>query len=178
MINRTTFGSGSTLHKHLLWVKPPTEYNVTQNWIYSTPCSCGKVYKGETYRPLKARLQEHRKAVGRGEIEKSDMIDHIWKEKGKYLPLWYKVKIIDREGHWKRRCLTEAAHVLGHVDLLSRPDMEMNTIWEPIIERPNQIAFKENYFKNIKNNWCHWILRFKFISWRFSRNFLRWFSDW
>ena len=32
--------------------------------------------------------------------------------------------------------------------------------------------------KNIKNNWCHWILRFEFTSWYFSRNFLRCFSDW
>ena len=36
---------------------------------------------------------------------------HIWKEKGNHLPLWDKVKIIDRKGHWKRRCLKEMAHV-------------------------------------------------------------------
>ena len=37
----------------------------------------------ETGRPLKVRLEEHRKAVVRGEIKKSGMADHIWKEKGK-----------------------------------------------------------------------------------------------
>ena len=45
---------------------------------------------------LKIRLEEHQKAVVRGEIEKSSMADHIWKEKGNNLPLWDKVKIIDR----------------------------------------------------------------------------------
>ena len=63
------------------------------------------------------------------------MADYIWKEKRNYLPLWDKVKIIDREEHWKRKHLKEAAHLLGYVVTLSRPSIEMNTIWEPIIEK-------------------------------------------
>ena len=85
--------------------------------------------------PLKIRLEEHWKAVVRGEIEKSGMADHIWKEKGNYLPLWDKVKIIDRDKHWRIRCLKESTHMLGYSDLLSRPSIEMNTIWEPIIKK-------------------------------------------
>ena len=72
---------------------------------------CGKIYKGETGRPLKVRLEEHRKAVVRGEIEKSGMADHIWKEKGNHLPLWDKVEISDRAKHWRIRPLKESAHV-------------------------------------------------------------------
>ena len=37
--------------------------------------------------------------------------------------------------------------MLGHIDLLNRPIIEINTIREPIVERPNQIVFKVNYFK-------------------------------
>ena len=74
---RTVFTSGSTLWRYLFWVKPPTEFNMNKNCVYPIPCSCGKIYKGETGRPLKVRLEEHRKAVVRGEIEKSDMADHI-----------------------------------------------------------------------------------------------------
>ena len=48
--------------------------------------------------------------------KKSGIADHIWKEKGNHLPLWDKVKIINREEHWKRRHLKEVAHMLGHVD--------------------------------------------------------------
>ena len=76
-------------------------------------------------------------------MEKSGMADHIWKEKGNHLPLWDNVKIIDREGHWKRRRLKEAAHMLGYVDLLSRPSIEMNTIWEPIIEKAKLYCFSK-----------------------------------
>ena len=52
-------------------------------------------------------LQEHQKAVIRGEIEKSVITDHIWKEKGNYLPLWDKVKIIDRDKPWRISHLKE-----------------------------------------------------------------------
>ena len=92
--------------------------------MYSIPCSCSKVYKGETYHPLKVRLEEHQKAVCWGEIEKLGMADHIWKEKRNHLPLWDEVKIIDREDHWRIRCLKEAAHMLGYRDLLSRPSRD------------------------------------------------------
>ena len=115
----------------LLRVKLPTEYHTTKNCVYSIPCSGGKVYKGETCRQLKVRLEEHRKTVVRGEIEKSGMADHIWMEKGNHLLLWEEVEIIDREENWKRRRLKESAYMIGYSNLLSRPSIEMNTIWEP-----------------------------------------------
>ena len=63
------------------------------------------------------------------------MADHIWKKKGNYLPLWDKVEIIDRAEHWRIRRLKELAHMLCYNDLLSRPSIELNTIWEPIIKK-------------------------------------------
>ena len=80
---RTIFPSGSTLWRYLFCVKPLIEFSITKNCVYSIPCSCNKIYKAKTFSPLKVRLEEHRKAVVRSEIEKSDMPDHIWKEKGK-----------------------------------------------------------------------------------------------
>ena len=132
---RTVFTSGSTLRRYLFRVKPPTEFNMTKNCVYSIPCSCGKIYKGETGRPLKVRIEEHRKAIVRGEIEKSGIADHIWKENGNHLLLWDKVEIIDRAEHWRIRRLKESAHMLGYNDLLSRLSIELNTIWEPIIKK-------------------------------------------
>ena len=61
--------------------------------------------------------------------------DDIWKEKGSHVPLWDKVKVIDREEHWRIRRLKESAHMLGHCNLLSRPSTEMNTIWEQLIKK-------------------------------------------
>ena len=67
--------------------------------------------------------------------ENSGMADHIWKEKGNHLPLWDKVEIIDRAEYWMIRRLKESAHMLGYNDLLSRPSIELNTIWELIIKK-------------------------------------------
>ena len=63
------------------------------------------------------------------------MVDHIWKEKENHLPLWDEVRLIDREENWRIRRLKESAHMLSYSDLLSRPNIEMNTIWEPIIKK-------------------------------------------
>ena len=132
---RTIFTSGSTLWRYLFRVKPPTEFNMIKNCVYSIPCSCGKIYKSETCHQLKIRLEEYQKAVVWGEIEKSGIADHIRKEKRNHLPLWDKVRIIDRDEHWRIRHLQESAHIMGYSDLLSRPSTEMNTIWEPIIKK-------------------------------------------
>ena len=55
--------------------------------------------------------------------------------KGKPSALWDEVEIIDRDEHWRIRHLKESAHMLGYNDLLSRPSIELNTIWEPIIKK-------------------------------------------
>ena len=55
-------------------------------------------------------------------------------KKGNNLPLWDEVEIIDRAEQWRIRRLKESAHLLSYNDLLSRPSIEMNTIWEPIIK--------------------------------------------
>ena len=81
------------------------------------------------------------KAVVQGEIAKSSIADHIWKEKRNHQFLWDKVKIIDREEQWKIRFLKEVAYILGHVDLLNRPSIKINTIWETIIEKAKSNCF-------------------------------------
>ena len=78
---------------------------------------------------LKVRLEEHRKAVVRGEIEKSGRADYIWKEKGNHLTSWDEVEVIDRAEHGRIRRPKESAY------MLSRPSIEMNTIWEPITKK-------------------------------------------
>ena len=94
-----------------------------------------KYTKGETGRPQKVRLEEYRKAVVRGEIKNSGMAGYIWMKKGNRLPLWDEVEIIDSVEHYRIRRLKESAHMLGYNDLLSKPSIEMNTIWEPIIKK-------------------------------------------
>ena len=90
---RTIFTSSSTLQRYLFCIKPLTEFNITKNCVYSFPCSCGKVYKSKTWSPLKIRVEEHRKAVVWGEIEKSGMAGLYMKGKGETIcPYGMKLK--------------------------------------------------------------------------------------
>ena len=54
---RTVFTSGSTLRRYLFWVKSPMEFNMIKNGVYSIPCSCSKIYKGETGRKARRTLE-------------------------------------------------------------------------------------------------------------------------
>ena len=156
---RIIFTSGSTLWRYLFRLKLLTEFSMTKNFVYSIPCSCGKVYKRKTYRPLKVRLEEHRKGVIRGKIEKSEMANYIWKEKGNHLPLWDKVKIIDKEKHcWIKR-LKESAHMLGY--LLSRLCIEMNSMLEPINKKIRFQKIVTWTQQNIWHNGCTYFFFFR-----------------
>jgi predicted GIY-YIG superfamily endonuclease len=130
---RVVFQSRSTLRSYISHTKPSTEITNIKNCVYSIHCTCGFFYLGETCRPLKVRVEEHRKAVCKGETSKSGIADHVWREKGKHLPLWSEVEIIDREERWKVRKLKESAHMLGKNNCLSNPSIEMDSIWEPLI---------------------------------------------
>ena len=46
--NRVVFKSGRTLHSMLPRVKKPLPLGKTSNVVYHIPCSCSKVYIGET----------------------------------------------------------------------------------------------------------------------------------
>ena len=50
---------------------------------------------------------------------------------------------VDRAEHWRIRRLKESPHMLGYNNLLSRPSIELNTLWEPIIKKAR---WKKNLF--------------------------------
>lgn len=74
------------------------------------------------------------KAVVRGEKMKSCMADHVWRGKISHQLLWNKVKLLDKEEHWRVRNLKESVHMVAYEDLLSRPSVEINTVWEPLLK--------------------------------------------
>ena len=129
---RTIFKSNNTLRGQLCRVKPPNSTGNTKNCIYNIPCSCGKSYTGETGRPLSVRLEEHRKATIRGEVEKSGMAEHAWSN-GDHRPAWDETKIIGREQHWKIRKIKEAVHMALDANSISKPSAEISPIWIPVL---------------------------------------------
>lgn len=55
--------------------------------------------------------------------------------KGVITNLWNKVKILDREEHWRIKYLKESTHILDYDGLLSKPNIELNSILESFIKK-------------------------------------------
>ena len=89
-------------------VKPKDKLQTEKqcNIIYEIPCTDGKSYIGETCRPLKTRLHEHKEAIRKLDIQKSALAEHIATSNAR--PCWENVKILAHESHWYKRRLKEA----------------------------------------------------------------------
>ncbi len=74
---KTAFKSGKTLRSHLTKVKDTT-ITTELSIVYSIPCSCRKVYIGETTRRLEQRVKEHQDACKRGAEKVSAIAEHVW----------------------------------------------------------------------------------------------------
>ena len=83
------------------------------------------------------RIEEHKKAVIKGETHKSKLAEHIWTANGDHFPLWNEVKIIGREHFWKERKLKEAAHILLSLRFMSQTSADLSPMWLPLLMKGN-----------------------------------------
>ncbi len=74
---KTTLSLGKTLRSHLTKVKDTIPITTESYIVYSIPCSCGKVYIGETTRRLEQRVKEHQDACKRGDEKVSAIADML-----------------------------------------------------------------------------------------------------
>ena len=111
----TVFKSAPTLRGSLTRVKDRLTTDMQSGVVYQVPCSCGKVYIGETVRRLGTRLAEHKDACRKCNTEKSAIAEHAWSE---HHPIcWGQTRVIDRAGRQDQLRLKEALHIqLEQVD--------------------------------------------------------------
>ena len=112
---------------------------MTKKSVNFPSCSCDKVYEEETGFRLKVRLKEHRKAVCRGEVEKTSKNDHKWELNGHSLLLQNEVKVKDKE-HSRIRRLKEPAHMLGYNEEIKYRDKYIMGTHNQKGSRENKIA--------------------------------------
>ena len=98
-----------TLRAQLSRVKYKLPTSMSSCVVYSIPCSCGKVYIGETTRRLEQRISEHQDACRKGEEKKSAVAEHAWKE---HHPIrWQETSVIDRANRFGELRVKEALHI-------------------------------------------------------------------
>ncbi|XP_078357458.1 uncharacterized protein LOC144642366 [Oculina patagonica] len=95
---RAVFKSETTLRSHLVRPKDAVDSTKQDGVVYRIPCECGKVYIGETGRPMQDRIKEHDRDIRLARTQTSAVAEHT-NNTGHY-PLWNEVKFIDRDQHW------------------------------------------------------------------------------
>ena len=95
---RAVFKSETTLRPQLVRPKDSVDPAKQDGVVYRIPCECGKVYIGETGRPMQDRIKEHDRDIGLARIETSAVSEHAHNTGHK--PHWNEVKFIDRDAHY------------------------------------------------------------------------------
>ncbi|KAL9954306.1 hypothetical protein ACROYT_G041825 [Oculina patagonica] len=133
---RAVFKSETTLRSHLVRPKDAVDPTKEDGVVYRIPCECGKVYIGETGRPMQDRIKEHDRDIRLARIQTSAVSEHTHNT-GHY-PLWNKEKSIDREPHWCTRRVKEAIQIRLHPNNINRDSgIEIPEAWMPTIKKHN-----------------------------------------
>jgi predicted GIY-YIG superfamily endonuclease len=78
---KTTTTVNNTLYKQLVRKKPEETQMDKSNVVYQIKCKdCDKSYIGETKRPLKRRITEHKRAIKQQRTDNSEIAQHVWYE--------------------------------------------------------------------------------------------------
>ena len=104
--------------------------------VYRIPCECGKVYIGETGRPMLDRIEEHYRDIRLARSQTSAVSGHA--HNTGHLPFWIEVKFIDRDPHCYTRRVNEAIHIRLHPNNMNRDrGIEIPEAWMPTIKKHN-----------------------------------------
>ena len=122
---RTVFKSDTTLRP-----KDPADPNKQDCVVYKIPCTCGKVYIGETGRPMQERMKENDRNIRLACTQNSAVSEHAYGTRHK--PVWNKTKFIVRESHWYTRKVKEAIHIRLNPNNINRDSgAEIPEAWMP-----------------------------------------------
>lgn len=130
---KTSFKSDNTLRQHLTKVKPRNEEQASKNCIYSIKCECEGEYIGETKRPLKVRINEHKRNTKNGETTYSKLAKHAWENEHKFK--WEEAKILHHETHYYKRKFVEGALIKLHDNPISQSSIEVRPLWVPLLKK-------------------------------------------
>ena len=89
-------------------MKGPQKH-VDKGVVYQIPCAqCDEVYVGETGRPLKTRITEHKRAVSTGDVWNANAVHCM---KTNHSMDWNAAGVVDRASRWRERRIKESVHI-------------------------------------------------------------------
>ena len=103
---RVVFRSGLTLCSLLSRIKDPLPVEKQASVVYKVPCTCRKVYIGDSTCWPETRLKEHKDACIKGFTDKSIIGEHAWMED--HPICWNDTKILQRASQTTELVVKEA----------------------------------------------------------------------
>lgn len=102
--------------------------------VYSIPCSCHKVYIGETGRYVGVRLKEHISDITRNRSDKSGLAKHACSS-SHYICM-EQAKLIHKEDHYLKRRIKEANEIKRSSNNMNRDDgLKLSNTWKPFLNK-------------------------------------------
>ena len=133
---RAVFKSETTLRSQLVRPKDAVDPAKQDGVVYRIPCECGKVYIGETGRPMQDRIKEHDRDIRLACTETSAISEHAHNTRHK--PFWNEVNFIDRDPYYYTCRVKEAIHIRLHPDNINKDSrIEIPEAWMPTIKQHN-----------------------------------------
>ena len=88
---RTVFKSDTTIRSRLVRQKDPADPNKEDSVVCTIPFTCGKVYIGETGRPMQERMKGHDRDIRLARTQNSAVSEHV--NGTGHKPLWNETKL-------------------------------------------------------------------------------------
>ena len=88
---RTVFKSDTTIRSRLVRPKDPADPNKEDSVVCTIPFTCGKVYIGETGRPMQERMKGHDRDIWLARTQNSAVSEHV--NGPGHKPLWNETKL-------------------------------------------------------------------------------------
>ena len=106
---KVIFKSGRTLRSVLTTLKDTLPPVKLPSVVYQIPCTCGKVYIGETGQRLETQIREHQDDCNRGMTGMSVVAEHAWGNQ--HCIDWEGTSVINRTRRSTELMLNEALHI-------------------------------------------------------------------
>ena len=101
--------------------------------IYSIPCSCNKLYIGETSRSMETRFKEHSTDLRHNRYKKFALAEHAFIT-GHHICL-ENAKVIAREDNLFKRKIKEKIEINLNENCLNRDDgAKISDSWKPLLQ--------------------------------------------
>ncbi|KAI8483456.1 hypothetical protein Bbelb_387880 [Branchiostoma belcheri] len=105
----------NTIRRNLVAPKDKIKTLDRSGTVYHIPCAdCPATYVGESERPLRARLQEHK----RPSCVSSPVVEHVARKKHNID--WDRVKVLDQDSDWFARGVREAIQIRRQCSTLNK----------------------------------------------------------